>query len=117
MQETDTHDTVKRDPVPPFMVLLGWHLLVVAAYVVVLSRQSHERVGHDESPWVEMVIFGFTVGVPLLLVPLITGLILLWLFPSFPSKRGQISWPVIRGTLAATPLFLMVVWIIPAVPH
>ncbi|SBT40766.1 hypothetical protein [Micromonospora auratinigra] len=117
MPQIDTHDTAKRDPVPAFLVLFGWHLMVITAYIVVLNQQSHERVRYDDSPWDKMMIFGVTVGAPLLLVTLITGLILLWLFPIFPRKWGKIGWPVIRGTLAATPLLLLVVAIIRDVPR
>lgn len=117
MERIATHDTIKRNPVRAFLVLLGWHLLVIAAYIVVLSRQSHERVRYVDSLWDRMLVFGVNVGAPWLLVTLIAGLILLWLFPSFPHKRGRIGWPVIRGTLAVTPLLLVVVAIIRDVPR
>ncbi|MFG1888108.1 hypothetical protein ACGFIR_09595 [Micromonospora sp. NPDC049051] len=114
MPKIDIHDTVKRKPVPASLVLLGWHLLVIVAYIVVLSRQSRERVHYVDSLWDRMLVFGINVGAPWLLVTLIAGLILLWLFP---SKRGQIGWPFLRGSLAAVPLLLLVVAIIRFVPR
>ncbi|MFF0717171.1 hypothetical protein [Micromonospora sp. NPDC003816] len=113
MPQVDVGETDDRDPVPAHAVLAGWHILVIAAYIVLLSQQSHERVRYDYSPREEMLLFAFPAGAMLLLVTLLAGLILLQSLP----KRGRINWPVIRGTVAATPVLLLVAAIIHAVPR
>ncbi|MFI7027051.1 hypothetical protein ACIBMZ_30595 [Micromonospora sp. NPDC049900] len=113
MQQVDVVDTDERDPVPAHAVLAGWHSLVIAVYIVLLSRQSHERVHYDDSPWEKMWIFAFATGGPLLFATLFAGLILLWTLP----RKGWINWPAIRGTVAAAPMLLLVAAIIDAVPH
>ena len=113
MQQVDVGDNDDRDPVPAHAVLAGWHILVIAAYIALLSQQSRERVRYGDSPWEEMLIFAFPAGGMLLLVTLLAGLILLQSLP----KRGWTNGPVIRGTVAATPVLLLVAAIIDAVPR
>lgn len=88
-----------------YLVLLGWHGLVIIAYFVLLDRKrSEERVGYGYSPWEETWIFGVTIGAPVLLCTLLTGVSLLREF--LPESR--IGSAIVLGTAAASPMFLFV---------
>jgi hypothetical protein len=109
-------DTADRDPVTPprnrsaanrvlaYLVLLGWHGLVIIAYLVLLDRKRSEpRVGYGYSPWEEMLILG-AHGAPILLCTLAAGLTLLW----DSLTQSRINSAIVLGTAAALPTLLLV---------
>ncbi|MEU4779974.1 hypothetical protein [Micromonospora sp. NPDC023633] len=116
MRSADERDTAARGPVRPprsrsagnrtfaYLVMLGWHGLVIIAYFVLLDRQSGMRVSYGNSPWEDMLIFGVTVGAPVLLGTLLAGLILLRRL----LTRSRINSAIALGTAAASPTLLFV---------
>ncbi|MEU9509864.1 hypothetical protein AB0D32_26700 [Micromonospora sp. NPDC048170] len=103
MPNAGDRDTAHRVPVSAYVVMLGWHGLVIVAYFLLLDRQSHTRVNYDHSPWEEMWIFGVTVGAPVLLGTLLTGVILLRRLLARSRING-----IVLGTAAASPMLLFV---------
>jgi DMSO/TMAO reductase YedYZ heme-binding membrane subunit len=108
-------DTADRDPVTlprsrsaanrvfAYLVMLGWHGLVIIAYFVLLDRQSGMRVNYGNSPREDMLIFGF-YGALILLVTLLAGLTLL----RDLLEESRINSAIVLGTAAASPTLLFV---------
>lgn len=88
---------------PAYLVLLGWHGLVVLGYAVLLVGLPGVGENDDNSPREDLLIFGATVGAPMLLGTLLVGLILLLIL-----TRSRISSALVLGTVAATPMLLAV---------
>lgn len=117
MRNAGERDTADRgDPAAPpmsrpaanhifaYLVMLGWHGLVIIAYFILLDRQSGMRVNYGNSPQEDMMIFGVYVGAPVLLCTLVLGLILLGRL----LERSRINSAVVLGTAAASPTLLFV---------
>ncbi|GLY24102.1 hypothetical protein [Micromonospora sp. NBRC 101691] len=86
-----------------YLVMLGWHVLVIIAYFVLLDRQSGMRVNYGNSPREDMLIFGF-YGALALLVTLLVGLTLLREL----LAESRINSTIVLGTAAASPTLLFV---------
>ncbi|WP_416904300.1 hypothetical protein [Micromonospora echinospora] len=84
------------------LVMLGWHVLVIIAYFVLLDRQSSMRVHYDSSPREDMLIFGF-YGALVLLVTLLVGLALLREL----LAESRINSTIVLGTAAAPTLLFV----------
>ncbi|WP_405105486.1 hypothetical protein OG559_18760 [Micromonospora sp. NBC_01405] len=87
-----------------YLVVLGWHGLVIIAYFVLLYQQSGMRESWGNSPQEDMLIFGVSVGAPVLLGTLLGGLVLLRRL----LARSRINSAVVLGTAAASPTLLFV---------
>ncbi|WP_434739442.1 hypothetical protein [Micromonospora sp. SH-82] len=86
------------------VVLFGWHGLVIIVYLALLDRQSSMRESWGNAPKEDMMIFGFQVGVPMLLGSLLVGLVLLRRL----MAGNRINSAVVLGTVAAAPVLLCV---------
>ncbi len=87
-----------------YLVMLGWHGLVIIAYFVLLEQLSGVRESGGNSPQEDMLILGVYVGAPALLCTLLVGLILLRRL----LARSRISSAIVLGTAAASPTLLFV---------
>lgn len=116
MLDDSAHDIAGRGVLTPprsrsavnrssaYLVMLGWHGLVIFGYFVLLSQQSGLRVSHGNSPWEDMWIFGVYVGAPAVLGALLVGLVILRRL----LARTRIRSAIVLGTAAASPILVFV---------
>ncbi|MFB6394216.1 hypothetical protein [Polymorphospora lycopeni] len=86
-----------------YLVMLGWHGLMVVAYLVLVYQVSGTGELGDNSPREDMLVFGAYVIAPALVATLLVGLLLLRWLPA----RSRTSSAVVLGTAAASPALLL----------
>ncbi|WP_416900980.1 hypothetical protein [Micromonospora echinospora] len=110
MQDASERDAAGRDRVTmprsrsaatrivAYLVMLGWHVLVIIAYFVLLDRQPRTRVNYGFSRQEDMGFLGIP-GALVLLGTLLTGVTLLQEL----LTESRINSTIVLGTAAALP--------------
>ncbi|GLY21878.1 hypothetical protein [Micromonospora sp. NBRC 101691] len=110
MQDASERDTAGRDRVTmprsrsaatrvfAYLVMIGWHVLVVIVYFVLLERQPRTRVNYGPSRQEDMGLLGIP-GALVLVGTLLTGVTLLQEL----LAESRINSAIVLGTAAALP--------------